>query len=187
MKGKFIAACLLLAAPFALTPAAAQEAAPADSIVDKIINVPAPQAHRVDGLKSKPKIRKDEAVQGGQAVRINVPGKSDQAWTVAVASPITKPVKAGDRLVLAFWARLEKGDGGATSASLPYNSVQLAREPYSAVFGGPVTITPEWTLHEIDGTADKDYAAGDLVVSLHLATGKQTVDVGPVFVLDMGQ
>jgi hypothetical protein len=39
----------------------------------------------------------------------------------------------------------------------------------------------------VKGKADKDYPAGALNVSLHLATAKQTVDLGPVFVLDMGQ
>lgn len=43
-------------------------------------------------------------------------------------------------MVLAFWARLEKGEGGATTASLPYNAVQLASAPYSPLFTNGVTI-----------------------------------------------
>ena len=54
------------------------------------------------------------------------------------------------------------------------------------MFGGPATIGPEW---QIRGArrANQDYAAGALNVAMHLATGHQTVDIGPVFVLDMGQ
>jgi hypothetical protein len=174
------AASLALAAG----PVGAQEQAP-DDILSKIINVPAPSAYRVDGTRGE--VRKDEAVQGGKALRVAVPGKSDKPWSVAVANPISKPVKAGDRLVLAFWARLAKGEGGATSASLPYNAVQLAADPWTPVFTGPVTIGPEWKLHEVQGKADKDYAAGALNVSIHLATAKQTIDLGPVFVVNMGQ
>jgi hypothetical protein len=181
MKWTLVAACMLAAAP-----ASAQDQAGADDILSRIINVPAPSAYRVDGLREKPKVRKDETVQGGKAIRIFVPGKSPQAWSVSASNPIEKPVRAGDLLVLAFWARLEKGEDGAATASLPNNVVQLAKEPYTALFAGPVTLTPEWKLHEVKGKADKDYAAGELNVALHLATAKQTIDLGPIFVLNMG-
>lgn len=158
-----------------------------DDILNKVINVPPPSAFTVNGLRSKPRVRNDESVMGGKALRIQVPGKSERAWEVSVSNQINKPVKAGDEIVLAFWARLEKGEEGATTAVLPYNAVQLSKEPYSAVIAGPATIGPEWKLHEVKGRADRDYAAGDLNATLHLATGKQTVDLGPIFVLDMGQ
>ena len=189
MKGSFLAACLLAASPLAgaSVPAMAQDASGADDIMNKIINVPSPAAYRVDGIKNPPKPRKDDTVQGGQALRVQVPGKGANTWSVAVANPINKPVKAGDNIIIAFWAKLAKGENGATSASLPYNALQLASAPYSAIFNGPATIGPEWKLHEVKGKVDKDYAAGALNVSLHLATGKQTIDLGPIFVLNMGQ
>ena len=184
MKRHMLAACLsLLLAPAAAHAQAAP--APADDITSKIINLPPPTAHRVDGAKGS--IRKDEAVQGGKALRVAVPGKSDKSWTVSVANPIQKPVKAGDRIVLAFWARLAKAETGVTTASLPYNAVQLSAAPYTALFSGGVDVGPEWTLHEVKGKADKDYAAGTLNASIHLATGKHTIDLGPVFVLNLGR
>jgi hypothetical protein len=139
----------------------------------------------VDGARAS--VRSDETVQGGKALRVPVPGKSDKAWTVSVASGIGKPVKKGDLLVLAFWAKLAKGEAGATSANLPYNAVHLAAEPYTPVFTGAVTIGAEWKIYEIKGTADRDYQSGMLNATLHLATGRQTIDIGPVFVLNMGQ
>jgi hypothetical protein len=185
MKGHMLAACLCLV----LAPAAAghAQAAPAaaDDITSKIINLPPPAAHRVDGAKGS--IRKDEAVQGGKALRIAVPGKSGKAWSVSVANPVAKPVKAGDRILLAFWARLAKAEGGTTTASLPYNAVQLSAAPYTALFSGGVEVGPEWKLHEVKGKADKDYAGGTLNASIHLATGKHTIDLGPIFVLNLGR
>jgi hypothetical protein len=62
----------------------------------------------------------------------------------------------------------------------------MAHEPYTALFTGPATIGPEWKMVEIKGKADRAYAGGQLNVSVHLATAKQVVDLGPVFVLDMG-
>ena len=184
MKALHAAACLLLAAPAAAVAQSAPAAAE-DDITSRIINLPPPSAYRVDGAKGS--VRKDEAVQGGKTLRVIVPGKSDQAWAVSVANPIEKPVKAGDKLVLAFWARLAKAESGVAAASLPFAGVQLASEPYTPLFSGAVEVGPEWKLHEVKGKADKDHAGGTLNAALHLATGKHTVDLGPVFVLNMGQ
>ena len=187
MNGKaLLAAALMLGASLAITaPAAAQQAE--DDIFKKLINVPHPNAYRVDGLRDKPKPRSDQNVQGGKALRVDVPGKAANAWAVSVAVPVNKPVKAGDKLVLAIWARLEKGENGATSTTLPYNAVQMSKATYTALFTGPLTIGPEWKLQEIQGKANADYPADALNVSIHLATAKQVVDIGPIFLLNMGQ
>jgi hypothetical protein len=180
---KFLALGLM----FAASAAAAPPPAAADDIASRIISTPAPSAFRLDGAPGRGSVRRDPAVQGGRALRVQVPGRSEQPWSIAVAVPITGAVRAGDTLILAFWARLERGDDGATSAQLPYNAVQMAAAPYTALFTGGATIGPEWRMHEIRGRADRDYAAGELNVSMHLATARQTVDIGPVFVLNMGR
>ena len=48
-------------------------------------------------------------------------------------------------------------------------------------------IGPEWKNIEVSGVADADYPAGALKVTIQLATAKQTVDVGPLVVLDRGK
>ena len=180
-----IAACGLI---LAASPASAQlQPGPPDDIASRIISTPAPSAFRLDGAPGRGSVRRDPAVQGGKSMRVQVPGRSEQAWSVALSVPITGAVRAGDALVLAFWARLERGEDGATSAQLPYNAVQMAGAPYTPVFTGSATIGPEWRMHEIRGRANRDYAAGELNVAIHLATARQTVDIGPVFVLNMGQ
>ena len=159
-----------------LAPAPAQ-----DALV--IINNPA-EPH-VSGVT--PKLRDDPAVQGGKALRIQVRRKGTNPWDVAVESSIDQPVKAGDSLLFAFWARLERGENGATSATLPYNAVQLSAAPYTALFASPVEIGPEWKLHEVRGKAERDQAAGTVKATIHLATGEQTVDLGPLIVVNLGQ
>lgn len=187
MGKRTLAAALALAVPLAwgALPAAAQQSD--EDLLNRIISIPSPGAYRVDGLREKPKVRSDPKVQGGKALRVEVPGKGANAWAVSVSVPIKKPVKAGDKLVLALWARLEKGENGATSTTLPSNAVQVSKAPYTAVFGGPITIDGTWKLQQIEGKANADYAADTLNVSIHLATAKQVVDIGPVFVLDMGK
>jgi len=195
MKGVYAVAAL--AAALAIPPvsaaagggAAQQAAAPAaeKSIEERIISVPAPQAYRVDGPRGAGRVRNDAGVQGGKALRVTVNQPNAEAWRVSVSVPINKAVRAGDNLVLAFWARMERGPDGATSSTLPNNTVQLAAAPYSALFAGPVTVTPQWQMFEIRGRANRDYAAGELNVAMHLANAQHVIDIGPVFVLNMEQ
>src|SRR3546814_12471579 len=102
------------------------------------------------------------------------------------SSDWSSDVCSSDLLVLAFYARATKSEAADGGAHLPNNGVQLAREPYTGIFGGPVAITPEWKMYDLQGIADRDYAAGELSVSMHLASGKQTPEVGPIFVPDLG-
>ena len=174
MKAWVIAASL--AAALSLAPAAAQ----GDLTV---INNPAePQ---VNGTKAK--LRDDPAVQGGKALRVDVRRKGANPWDIAVESTIEQPVKAGDSLVFAFWARLEKGEDGAATGTLPYNAVQVSAAPYTTLFSAPAEIGPEWKLHEVRGVADADHAAGTLKATIHLASSAQTVDLGPLIVVNLGQ
>jgi hypothetical protein len=177
MKGlTYVIAGLLLMLP--LNSGIAQ-----DDILNKIINVPG--STKVSGAKGR--MRKDEGVQGGKAMRIAVPGKTANVWDIAASSAIDKPVKAGDNLVLAFWARFEEAENGASTVTLPFSAVQLSSAPYTPLFNQQVTVGPTWALHQVRGKADKDYPAGALNAAIHLASGKQVIDLGPVFVLNMGQ
>jgi hypothetical protein len=186
MKRTLAAALLAL---FALAPSGSAAAGQDDpaAILQKVISAADPKAYRVDGIQGKPTVRSVNHPNFPRALRVDVPGKAPNPWAIAVAVPVTKPVKAGDKLVLAIWARLEKGENGVTSTILPYNAVQLAHDPYTALFSGPLTIGPEWQIQQIEGKANANYAAGDLNVSIHLATAKQVVDIGPVMLFDMGQ
>ncbi|HEU4960676.1 MAG TPA: hypothetical protein VFT56_09720 [Sphingomonas sp.] len=167
-------------------PAAAQDKS-ADDIASKIINQPAPGAFAVYNAPRPAKLYKDKAVQGGEALRVAIPAASDQPWSISLADPISKPVKKGDRLALALYAKVEPGEAKTTGAHIANASVQLAKAPYTGVFGAPLDIGTEWKLYTVaTGAADRDYAAGELTVSLQLATAKQVLDIGPIFVLDLG-
>ena len=171
-------AVLFLATAAIPLPAQAQA-----DLASKIVNDPGePQ---VNGAKAG--LHDDAAAQGGKALRIQVKGKSANVWDAALESPIKKPIKAGDQIILAFQARLEKADNGATKAAFPFAGVQLTAAPYTSVAMNGFELGPEWKMIEIRGTADRNYAPGELKVSIHLATARQTVDFGPVVVLDLGQ
>ena len=154
-----------------------------NTIASKIVNDPG--APSVNGGRGS--LVADPKVMGGKALRIQVPAKGKNAWDISVASAIKKPLKAGDRLLLVFPARLEKGENGATATTLPWNAVSLTSPPWSGVIGGPADIGPDWKTIEINGKADKDYAAGAMAVGIQLATARQTIELGPIVVLDLGQ
>jgi hypothetical protein len=140
-----------------------------------------PDASTLGSYGAPTSVIDDPKVPGGKALRIQAE-KGTNTWDAAVNSLVKQPVKAGDPLVLAFWARLASGENGATSATLPWASVSLGSAPWTPVFGGPVTIGQDWRIIEVRGTADKDYPAGTLSAGIQVATGKQTIDFGPLYV-----
>lgn len=177
-------------APSALALALAQAPAQQQQQTDiskQIINAPTPETFNVYGLSTKPAVVKDKNVQGGRALRVPIAGGGDQPWSVGLISTINQPVKKGDKLVVAVWARAEKLPEGASSAKISTIQVGLAKEPYTTVFKGEAEIGSEWKMVHVVGTADRDYAVGDISVSLHLATAKQVLDIGPILLLDLSK
>ena|SRR4051812_28257143 len=165
-----------------LVPVQSASAQDANDLANSIINDPS--APQVTGASAR--LIDDKRVQGGKAIRINVPRKGTNPWSVSIGGPVKKAVKAGDKLELAYWVRLEKGETGTTT-TLPYGGIQLSSAPYTTVVTDTAEIGPEWKLVEVKGKADKDYPAGSLNITIHLATARQTIDFGPVVALDLGQ
>jgi hypothetical protein len=178
MSALKLAAAALLAGLSAAAPA--QD--PSD-LARQIVNDPGnPQ---VDGAAAR--LVDDSAVKGGKALRVQVSRKGKNPWDASVGGEVLKPVKAGDKLILIFQARLEHGDKGVTTATLPYAAVQLAAAPYTTVISGGDAIGSEWKTLQVTGKADRDYPAKALKISIQLATARQTLDFGPIVLLDQGQ
>jgi hypothetical protein len=171
---KLCLAVLLAGMPM---PAIAQ-----DDLTKQIVNDPT--GPDVNGAKAA--LIDDAKAEGGKALRVQVPKKGANPWDTTVGGAIKKPIMRGDHLVMLFSARLEKGENGATTATLPYNAIQLNAAPYSTIMTGSAQIGPEWKDFQVQGISDANYRPGDLKVTIQLATAKQTVDLGPIVVLDKG-
>ena len=65
----------------------------------------APDVFALSSYGAPTSVVDDPKVPGGKALRIQA-RKVHNPWDAAVNSPVKLPVKAGDPLVLAFWARL---------------------------------------------------------------------------------
>lgn len=161
-------------------PAAAQEAT---KTVDLVINDPRVPSLQPYGLNLPPQVRADKEVQYGHALRIPTQGHAD-FWRVGVVTPTMKPVRKGDRIVIAFWARALQTKDDAPGR---IGRVQLEATPViRTIFEKPFDVGREWKMYQLAGNADQDYAPGGLNAALHLDSAKQVLDIGPVFILDYG-
>ncbi len=156
----------------------------ADDFAAKVINAPLPASLSVFGLPTPPPVVRVKGVDGGKALRVAIPAADKDPWKISLSSPSMQPVQKGDRLVLAFHARAT-GIAPGTRAKIANASIQLARAPYTGLFGQPVEVGEQFEFLQVAGKADRDYAAGELAASLQLATGKQTFEFGPLFIINL--
>lgn len=184
MKILYIALAVLALAVGAASPGFAYQSGDGD-ILQKAINKPSANWQMI-GEAKKVSAVKDKALPGGGAMKVEVLAGSDKPWSVAAQQPIQGKVTKGDVILVAFWAKAESVDGGPAAANIANVRVQEAGAPYGAAVQGPAKVGAEWAMVTVPGRATMDIPAGGANVSLHLGSAKQTVLLGPVFVLDFG-
>ena len=167
--------CALILAP--VLPAFAQD----DDIAKKLINEPG--GWNVYGAAQTNKRIKDAKVQGGAALEIKIAGSGGNPWDAAAESQITGKINKGDKLVIAVWMR-SKTEGNAP-ANLTLR-LQISSPPYASFGEKQVSVGPDWQMQTLEVTAAEDHAPKTSGLSIHLNTGKQTVYLGPAFILNMG-
>ncbi|RSY89744.1 hypothetical protein DAH66_03620 [Sphingomonas koreensis] len=170
----------LIAASLAVLAASGAAAQGQTAAAPVVLNEPSAN-WSVYGSGQTHKGRKDDRVQGGGAMRVTIPAKPANPWDVGASAPIKGAIGRGDRLVLAFWARL--ADGGSDGRTRIAGTIQQASAPYAPVLTGSVELTREWKLVHIEGVAAGDHAAGSANIALTLGGAAHTIDLGPVFVL----
>lgn len=107
-----IAASLAVLAVLASSGAAAQGPTAAPVVLNE------PSANwSIYGAGQTHKGRKDDQVQGGGAMRVTIPAKPANSWDVGASAPIKGAIGRGDRLLLAFWARLSTAEPTGTPVS----------------------------------------------------------------------
>lgn len=186
-----IAALLAGLALSAAAPVVAHEAEPAPqqassggSMLDRAVNDVHVNGWNIYGAGQTNQIVASQ-VQGGHAMRVDVTQAGRNPWDVGAGSVSTKPVQAGDVLLLAVWMRAERAPTGSETGRAIIR-LQGNAEPYPDVVSVPIAPTGEWKLYFADAVADRDWAAGALGATVQLAGASQTIDLGPVFIFDMG-
>ena len=178
----------VLTAVAALSMAAAAPVYAADQgIMKYAINKPS-TAWNVYGPGQTNAAVKDKGVIGGGGVRVQVTGPTpDTPWANSAGQAVGGKIAKGDVITIAFWAKAEPVDGGTATANITSVRVQQAAEPWGGIVEGRVAVTSgDWQIYTVSGSAGMDAEKGGAGVALHLGSAKQTVVLGPLFVLNFG-
>ena len=170
----------------AATPAFSEIIDPlqSEALVKKVINDPG-TAYTFYGPGMTQKTMKDADIPGGMFVRVEVSQRGAHPWDSGGSYQINKPIKTGDVLFFAIYARAPNLKTGET-ASLPQMGVGQDGTPYAPIAIGDRQITNQWGVYYVSGKATSAWHRGETHVALQLAADKQVIDLGPVFVLDLG-
>lgn len=181
----WVAAATALVSIFA-SFASAQSAGEND-ILDQVINSPPVQSWQVTGLRATPRPVRAQGVLGDQAIRVAVPRPGANPWDIAGQMPIAGQINQGDTILLAVWARTHTPPEGERFGVISGIRVQQSTAPYTAIAQDSAVVPSEWTMVYASGVAQQDYPGGSTNVSVHLAGAAQTIELGPAFVLNLGQ
>lgn len=181
-KAKWVLACAYVAA---CGTAAAATATQQIDIMSRAINTPS-IGYSLYGVGYTSRVVKDATVVGGQALRVTVAQPAAHAYDVGATATLIKPIRKGDALVVAVWMRAPKVAAGE-SLLLPFVGLIGPAPAYAQIVAGEARAESAWALRSVRGVASQDYQPGQATVTLHLGAQKGVIDLGPVFVLDLGQ
>jgi hypothetical protein len=152
----------------------------------QLINNPtAPESWSFYGTALTNKPLAEKAMPDGKATAINIASVPANAYDAGVNIPINEALVEGDVLTIAFAARTisAETDTGAGKLSI---RVQQNKAPYSGFGDNQLAIGPNWKLYQLRTQARLDIAKGEGVVALHLGGAQQSLELGPVYVLNAG-
>lgn len=133
--------------------------------------------------KPKAKYFEVKGIPGEHAFRIKA-NKGVNPWDVQASSPVDGAINAGDVVMLMYYARAEEAAEGGSSLTA---RLQLNGAPYTSTLDFSTPITGEWKSYCAHRVATATLPEKKGGVSIHLATAKQVIDLGPVFVFNFGK
>jgi endo-1,4-beta-xylanase len=121
-----------------------------------------------------------------QAVRVDVTRAYPHGYDVQLFSRHTAGKMAkGDLVLVSCWARAPQAE--ADTQSLALIRLQLTREPWNAFAEAQFLLGREWVQIFTSGIADRDYAAGEMRIVLHLGQQKQVIDIAAPIAINLGK
>ncbi len=190
MSRKFMTIALLGLMTSAAPLAAGQQSNPTlqaidDALPGDLINDPTTIDWAVYGNSKKPKQVDAKETPGQVAMRLQVVKKGVQKYDMGVNVPIIGTIKSGHLINVAFWARADKADTADGKGMIGVR-INENKEPYAGFGDQDLKIGSEWYLYEVKMRADMDLKKGSAVAGFQLAGAKQTIEIGQVYVLDLG-
>jgi len=157
-------------------------AAAEEDILNRMINKETNGSWFIQPEKPKAKHMKAD-VLGGYAFRVRAT-KSANPWDVQASSPIAGAINEGDVIMINYYARAEEPAEGGSSLTV---RIQFAGPPYNSVLDTTTKISSEWQSYCAFRVANASMGEKKSSVSIHLATAKQVIDLGPVMVFNFGK
>jgi hypothetical protein len=131
--------------------------------------------------KLKAKYFAVEGIPGGHAFRVKA-DKGKNPWDVQASSPVNGAINQGDIIMLMYYARAaEPAEGGSKLTA----RIQATAEPWTSTLDMTSDIGSEWKSYCAHRVASATLPKSS--VSIHLATAKQVIELGPVFVFNFGK
>jgi len=131
--------------------------------------------------KPKAKYFAVEGIPGGHAFRVKA-NKGANPWDLQASSPVNGAINEGDVIMLMYFARAaEPAEGGSSLTA----RIQATAAPWTATMDMTSNITGEWKSYCAHCVASATLPKSS--VSIHLATAKQVIELGPVFVFNFGK
>ncbi len=152
----------------------------------KLLNDPASQAWGFYGPGGTPKPVPAKGMPGGSALQFTVSAVGAKPYDSGASVPISDAITQGDVLTVAFMARTLSA---ATPDGLGKITARVQRDkgPNYPGFGeNTLSIGPNWKLYQLRTQAKIDIAKGEGAIALQLAGAKQSLEIGPVYVLNAG-
>ena len=124
-------------------------------------------------------------VTAGKATRTVTAKAAPHPYDDGLSVPLTAAIKKGDVVFAAVQVRVIQS--AAAKTQIPELGVHLSGAPYTAIASASATAAKnEWTWLYASGIASEDYASGTTGFLMQLGAAAQTIDIGPVIVLDLG-
>ena len=174
---------VLLACCASSAAAQSPSAAPFD-LNSKLINLPDSNWTIYGPGQTSTRLEKG-GPKGYPAYQVTVTQIGKNAWDAGAVSIVPKPVHAGDVILVAVYLRAPQLDGNSTE-DLPLVGATGASPPYAAVAGAPAKVTNQWQVFFASGTAPQDFPANGVQATVHLASNRHVIELGPVKVYDFG-
>ena len=152
----------------------------------EMIRYPGADGLNTYGLSKDPKVVSVDRLPGGEALEVKVTRKGAEIYSAGVQATNQVKISKGDVIFTAIWMRATDLPEGASETTIPI-ALQQAKEPYDTWAMEQVKVGQEWRLHFIHGTAPEKYKKEGMTLSLQVAGEKQTLEVGPVFMMNLGQ
>ena len=128
----------------------------------------------------------DQNVIGGKAFEVDVGSAGLNSWSAGVNWPTHTGIEKGDTVLLAYWARAVDVHNEAQTGNISAARVQQSKEPYDSAADQAASLDKKWRLYYAQGRSETRIEPGNSGISFHLGLAKQTVRIGPAYVLNYG-